>query len=462
MKKILNSFIFVIFAALAFNACSDVPAPYDTPTVGDGTEQGGGSTAEPAGTGTAADPYNVARAQELIATGTYTSDKVYVKGIISKVDEVATDFGNATYYISDDGSSAGELLIYRGYYLGGDKFTSADQIKEGDEVIVYGELVMFMGNTPEMTQYNQIYSLNGETAGGGGGEPSGEGSGDGTQANPYNVAAAIANYDANTPQADISVKGYIVGFVTGQVISSGAVFGAEAPAGTDKYDTNILIADNASETNYTNCLVIQLPNGNVRTTLNLQSNPGNLGKMVTLTGSLEKYFGTYGLKSVTSFTLDGEGGGSTPEPGPTTNFTKVTTMSEGVYLIAAEVDGAYKVAQNVSGNYGYLYVTDATADGNVISIAADGMTFTFTSTADGYTITDNSGKYYTMTGDFNSCNLTDAPTEGQYWDVTPNADGTFRITNKAVNKWMQYSADYTSYGVYPDERGVMPCLFKQE
>ena len=33
MKKILNSFIFVIFAALAFNACSDVPAPYDTPTV---------------------------------------------------------------------------------------------------------------------------------------------------------------------------------------------------------------------------------------------------------------------------------------------------------------------------------------------------------------------------------------------------------------------------------------------
>ena len=129
MKKILNSFIFLIFAAWAFNACSDVPAPYDTPTVGDGTEQGGGSTAEPAGTGTAADPYNVARAQELIATGTYTSDEVYVTGIISKVAEVATDFGNATYSISDDGPTAGQLLIYRGYYLGGDKFTSHVQLK---------------------------------------------------------------------------------------------------------------------------------------------------------------------------------------------------------------------------------------------------------------------------------------------------------------------------------------------
>ncbi len=136
-------------------------------TVLNGTENDpnkGGSTAEPKGSGTQADPYNVAMAQKVItglAADTPT-DKVYVEGIISNVGEISTSFGNGTFSISDDGSSAGELLIYRAYYLNGDKFTSEDQIKVGDKVIVYGQLINFKGNTPEMTQGGQIFSLNGQ------------------------------------------------------------------------------------------------------------------------------------------------------------------------------------------------------------------------------------------------------------------------------------------------------------
>lgn len=117
------------------------------------------------GTGTAEDPYDVTKALAIINAGAASSNDVYVKGIISSVKEVDTSYGNATYFISQDGKTTKELEIYRGYYLGGVKFSSADQIKAGDEVIVLGKLTLY-NSTAEMTQGNKLYSLNGETAGG--------------------------------------------------------------------------------------------------------------------------------------------------------------------------------------------------------------------------------------------------------------------------------------------------------
>ena len=123
------------------------------------------------------------------------------------------------------------------------------------------------------------------------------------------VAQAIAQYDAGQAQPGIRVKGYIVGYVEGMNMD-GATFGASGDAVSN---TNLMIADRADETDVEKCLVIQLPSGDVRSALNLKDHPENLGKEVTLLGSLEKYFGTYGLKSVSEYTLDGEGGG-TEEP----------------------------------------------------------------------------------------------------------------------------------------------------
>lgn len=102
--------------------------------------------------------YTVAKAKELIAAGEGLDKQVYVGGKISSVKEVSTDYGNATYNISDDGTTASELVVYRGYYLNGEKFTSEDQIKVGDVVIVYGKLVSY-NNTDEVNSGNQIYSL---------------------------------------------------------------------------------------------------------------------------------------------------------------------------------------------------------------------------------------------------------------------------------------------------------------
>lgn len=109
--------------------------------------------------------YTVAKALELINAGEGLEANVYVKGQITNIQDVDTgDFGNATYTISDDVTAANALLIYRGYYYDKGKFTSKDQIKVGDVVVVYGKLVKFYEKF-EMNSGNHIYSINGVVSG---------------------------------------------------------------------------------------------------------------------------------------------------------------------------------------------------------------------------------------------------------------------------------------------------------
>ena len=103
------------------------------------------------------------------------SDKeVYVKGIVSRITEIGTvnqqtgeAYGNVTYYISDDGTEANELYIFRGFGLGGEKITSAEGLKKGDNVIVLGKIKNYIekdgSSTLEMTQGNQMVKLNDQT-----------------------------------------------------------------------------------------------------------------------------------------------------------------------------------------------------------------------------------------------------------------------------------------------------------
>lgn len=130
--------------------------------------------------------------------------------------------------------------------------------------------------------------------------------------NPFTVATAISKYNASKPLADTWVKGYIVGYVNGMSID-GSILN-DLSGITDDNKTNLLIADSKTETDYKNCLVLQLPSGDVRNGLNLKDNPSNLGKEVIVKGSLEKYFGTAGLKSITEYVLDGQSSGGTEEP----------------------------------------------------------------------------------------------------------------------------------------------------
>lgn len=190
MKKILKSVFAIAIAALAFTSCDDVPMPYDKPSVNTG-----GTTYEGAvGTGTLADPYNVAGVLTYISTleaGVESEQAVYIKGKVASIEEnYDGQYKNATFNITDEGTTH-TFTVYRANYLGNQKYSSGDVLKIGDEVVVYGNVVNFRGNTPETVQNKAyLYSLNG--AGGGGGGTSGEPSGNGTEDSPFNVAAAIA------------------------------------------------------------------------------------------------------------------------------------------------------------------------------------------------------------------------------------------------------------------------------
>ena len=117
--------------------------------------------------GTLDNPYTASEANAYAASleaNQKTEDYVYVKGFISEIQEVSTTYGNATYYIADSQTSENAFFIYRGRYLNNEAFTNENQIKVGDEVILYARLTNYRGTLPEtVTGECYIYSLNGKT-----------------------------------------------------------------------------------------------------------------------------------------------------------------------------------------------------------------------------------------------------------------------------------------------------------
>lgn len=116
-------------------------------------------------TNTAETAYTIAKAKELIDAGKGLSESVYVKGIVSQASESLNDtYGSLSYYISDDGTTGNELQVFGGLSFDGKNFTSIDDIKVGDVVVVYGKLKKY-GTTYELDKNNILISLNGTTTG---------------------------------------------------------------------------------------------------------------------------------------------------------------------------------------------------------------------------------------------------------------------------------------------------------
>ncbi|MBQ2807612.1 MAG: hypothetical protein IJF06_00765 [Bacteroidaceae bacterium] len=115
----------------------------------------------------------------------------------------------------------------------------------------------------------------------------------------YTVTEALAAY-VDGKQIPAIVTGYIVGAMN----STGYV----PEFGTTTVATNIFISDDPDTDNETECLIVQLPSGDIRSALNLVDNPGNYKKQVRITGSIETYFKVAGLKSVTAFEFTGATG----------------------------------------------------------------------------------------------------------------------------------------------------------
>lgn len=155
MKKFIYSCLFLAMAAMTFSSCEDVPAPYNMPTENESQK------VQPSGTGTAADPFNVAGAVKYIEDGGSESELKYVKGKVVSIEKFVESYGSMKYYISDDGTPTNQFYVFNGYAgPNRTKFSGADALKAGDEVVICGNLILYSG-TKEFQTGNYIVSLNG-------------------------------------------------------------------------------------------------------------------------------------------------------------------------------------------------------------------------------------------------------------------------------------------------------------
>lgn len=226
-------------------------------------------------------------------------------------------------------------------------------------------------------------------------------SGDGSLDKPFTVA----DVQGGATGTDVWVKGYIVGWVEGQVLNEGAHFNSDATV-----VSNILIAADADAAEVAKCLPVQLPSGtDARTKLNLQDNKGVYKKEVLLKGTIDKYFGTTGVKSVSDFKIDG-----VPDQ-PDQPATAVTSINEnfdagkslpaGWTQVQVAGNKTWYIATFNENNYAAMtgYKGTAPFDQYLLTPPVDmtkvsNKTFTFDTQVNGYDSTTSVLEVYVLDG----------------------------------------------------------------
>lgn len=147
------------------------------------TQKGEGGEVTPIedGDGSKEKPYSATQAGKVAATlaaNAFSETPVYVRGkIVSLKDDYVTTigkYGSFALYISNDGTKENQFYIYAMMDVKGAKFTDAAAVKAkftaGKDIVVYGYLQNFKGDTPEMTRKAdgtpvnpQLISIDGDT-----------------------------------------------------------------------------------------------------------------------------------------------------------------------------------------------------------------------------------------------------------------------------------------------------------
>ena len=205
MKKYIFSVLMAAMAAFTFSSCEDVPEPYTLPT-----QPGNpGDNTDPNQKGSESNPYTVTEAIALIKAGTAPSTAVCVKGKITAVTFFNATYSSLSYNIADEGSSD-VIEVYSGKGKDGANFSSKDDLKVGQTVVVKGIVKAFTKNdgtiVNEIDKNSTIISI--ENAGTT--TPDTPATGKGSLSDPYNVAEAIAAIKAGTaPTTQVYLTGII-------------------------------------------------------------------------------------------------------------------------------------------------------------------------------------------------------------------------------------------------------------
>lgn len=368
MKKFIYSCLFLAMAAMTFSSCEDVPAPYNMPTENESQK------VQPSGTGTAADPFNVAGVEKYIDEGGSAETEVYVKGKVVSVVQGSWDanYGSLKYYISEDGTATNQFYVYNGYAgPNRTKFSGEDALKQGDEVIICGKVDVYNG-TKEFLANNYIVSLNGV---GGATTPDTPTTGKGSESNPYTVAEAIAAIKAGAPTSEV----YVTGIVSDVYFYN------------DQYKSlSYYISDDGKSKD------MQVYSGKGLNGADFTSkNDLKVGQKVTIKGIIKSFTNKNGTEimevdknsTITKIEGEGTGGEVTPKPDtPDTGNGKITFADDHRTLTLENSNAT--AGESVSFDFtaqNYENQTDMTT----IKLS-DGTTITFDANGE-----KNGSKYYT-------------------------------------------------------------------
>ena len=195
------------------------------------TKGSGGGDSNAKGTGTQADPFNIAAAiakcKEVGETA--STEKYYIKGIVVKGGKASGGYGNVTFDMGDTKDATDLFKAYQVAGTDGEKLADGYEVKEGDEVVIYGPVVNFKSNTPETTGKSaaQIVTINGKKTS----EGAATGN-DGSQNKPFNIAEAIAKCKEVGETA--STEKY---YIKGIVVKGGKASGGYGNVSFDMGDT---------------------------------------------------------------------------------------------------------------------------------------------------------------------------------------------------------------------------------
>lgn len=334
MKKYIFSVLMAAMAAFTFISCEDVPEPYTLPT----KPETPGNT-DPNQKGSESNPYTVTEAIALIKTGTAPSTAVCVKGKITAVTFFNATYSSLSYNIADEGSSD-VIEVYSGKGKDGANFSSKDDLKVGQTVVVKGIVKAFTKNdgtiVNEIDKNSTIISIEntGTTS------PDTPTTGKGSLSDPYNVAEAIAAIKAGTaPTAQVYLTG---------IISDVAFY-------NDQYKSiTYYISDDGKSKD------MQVYSGKGLNGADFASKEDlKVGQKVTILGKIMKFTDKNGNdimevdKTSSIVKIEGEGGGEVkPDPTPDTPASGNIEMTDASILSGksgdVELVEKYYNSQNVT------------------------------------------------------------------------------------------------------------------
>ena len=144
-------------------------------------------------------------------------------------------------------------------------------------------------------------------------------------------------------------------------------------------------------------------------------------------------------------------------------YKEVSAITSGKqYILVSKVDNILGKPVESNKKYNYLYKEEVSiVEGEIKT--NDHYAFTIEAVEGGYTIKDAYGRYlYTKDDTYKNFNVSATmPEAGAVWAITFNETGEATITNILSGKYVQYSAQYNSYGAYPDAQGTLPTLYEE-